>query len=142
MAAFWGVIVGGLLTICGQFVAETLKARVASSERQERRDATAREYRRQAASRLSDAAVAYQHALVENERSASSSPAIEDRLRATRTAYEAALYRVDSADCRHRFIAWEAAALAWSQGVGPFVDETTAWRRAVEAAGAAERAAL
>jgi hypothetical protein len=140
--AFWGVIVGGLLTIGGQVAAELLKSRVASKERQDRRDAIAREYRRQAAARLAEAAVAYQHALVENERSPASSPAIEDQLRATRTAFQSALYRVDSQDCRGRFIAWEKAAVSWSNDEGPHINETSTWQKAVEAAGAAERDTL
>jgi hypothetical protein len=142
VAAFWGVVVGGLLTICGQLAAEAWKAHVAKTERTERREITKREYQRQAAARLSDAALAYQHALADYERASVPTTALEEQLRATRAAHVAALYRVDSSDCRNKFTVWETAALAWAQGDGPAIDEITAWRTAVEAAGAAERDAL
>lgn len=142
MSALWGVIIGGLLTIGGQLAAEAWKAHVAKSERAERRAAVKREHQRQAATQVTYDALAYRRALVENERSATSTPAIEDQLTSTRAAYEAALYRVESNDCRARFLAWENAAIAWSQGEGLAVAETTAWRTAMEAAGGAVRSAL
>jgi hypothetical protein len=139
MGTLWGVIIGGLLTVGGQFTAEMLKSRVASSERQDRRSATAREYQRQALTQLEQDALAYRRALVENERQEEPTVGSEDQLRLTRAAYEAALYRVEEADCRSRFLAWEKAAVAWSQEEGPAINEATTWRTAMEAGGAAIR---
>jgi hypothetical protein len=142
VTALWGVIIGGLLTICGQLAAEAWKGRVAGTERAERRAAISRDYQRQAATQLEYDALAYRRALVDNERQEVPTAEAEDGLRLSRASYEAALYRVESADCRGRFIAWEKAAVAWAQEDGPAKDEVERWRAAMEAGGAAIRSNL
>lgn len=140
---FVGVVVGGLLTVTGQAVAETIKARVASRELRERRSQVAREVQRETLMRLQEAMAEYRRMLSRYDVRGTPSQEDEDRLSDARIAYQMLLHRVASSTARDAVRSWETSALLWFQGDerGRANDEAEAWATAMRLTGEAIRAA-
>lgn len=109
-AAVWGfigVVVGGLLTVTGQAVAETIKARVATHELGERRAQMARERQRETLIGLQEAMADYRRTLSRYDVSRTPSQEAEDRLSDARVAHQLLLHRVASSSARDAVRSWE-----------------------------------
>lgn len=140
---FIGVVVGGLLTVTGQAVAETIKARVASRELRERRAQVAREIQRETLTRLQEAMAEYRRVLSRYDFRGTPSHEEEDRLSDARVGYQMLLHRAASPTARDAVRSWETSALFWFQGDerGSANDEAEAWATAMRLTGEAIRAA-
>lgn len=134
---FIGVVIGGLLTVVGQATAESIKARVASRERTERREQAAREFQRATTIELQSAMAAYRRALAGFRLSGADAQIPE-----ARASFELLLHRVASAPAREAVQAWAGTALLWFQGddEGSAGDEDAAWALATRLTGEAIRA--
>ncbi|WP_324273558.1 hypothetical protein [Blastococcus brunescens] len=139
---FVGVIVGGLLTVGGQTIAELLKARAAGTERSERRAQLSREFQRSTLIELQVAMAAYRAALAEDARQSLPGRDLEELLAAARSRYQTLLHRVSSSEVRDAVQGWETQALLWFQrdDRASASDEAGAWLSAVRSAGEAIRA--
>lgn len=139
---FTGVVVGGLLTVLGQTVAELLKARVASRERRERRQQLAREHQRETIVALHAALAAYRGALTKDRSLTIPTPQSESELTSARVAYQAVVHRVADEGARNAVQAWEREALLWFQrdDQGRAERESSSWDAAMLALGEANRA--
>lgn len=140
--AFIGVVVGGLLTIAGQATAELVKARVATRERQDRRDQLSREFQRETMIRLQAAMAEYRDALSRYGSQVVPTTQVDDQLSRARVGYQMLVHRVSSSSARTAVQVWEAAALRWFQpdDSGTASQEAEAWTTAMRLTSEAIRA--
>jgi hypothetical protein len=141
-AALWGVVLGGLLTIAGQTVAELLKARAQEQEREAGRQADARSFHREALELATAAATELKAVLVEYEGVGAPTPQLELRFRQSTSEFERLVPRVTSARVRGLLNTWKEAATSWSNGDATQETEGRAWKAAVDACGEAVRSYL
>ena len=143
--AVWGVIgvvVGGVLTVVAQATAESVKAHVATRDRQERRAQVAREFQRSTLIELQAAMADYRAALSRDRSQLLPSRGTEAQLSAARSAFQMLVHRVSSAPARDAALAWVIAALPWFQGEdsATAAAEADAWETAMRVTGEAIRA--
>lgn len=139
--AFVGVVVGGVLTIVGQGVAEWVKALVATHERRDRRAQLSREFQREAMVRLQESMATYRGSLSQYQRMSAPSEEIDAALAGSRVAFQLLLHRVADADVRRAAGNWEAEALRWFQrdDAGTAQLEAGTWEAAMRISGEAIR---
>ena len=141
-AALWGVIIGGLLTIGGQTVAELLKARAQRQGREAERENFRREFHREALELATESAKELLAVLVEYEAAGVPSDPLELRFRQATSEFERLVPRISSDQVRSLLAAWQKAAVAWANSEGLQKTENDAWKAAVEACGKAVRSYL
>ena len=139
-AGFWGfigVVVGGLLTVFGQSVAELIKARVAARDLGERRAQVARELQRDTVTRLQETMASYRRELSRYDVQGDPSAQADEQLSGARVAYQMLLHRVADESARDAVRAWETAALYWFQHDerGSASSEAEAWASAMRLTG-------
>jgi len=139
---FIGVVVGGVLTIGGQTIAELVKANVAARERTARRQQLAREHQRETLVALHGALAAYRAALNRDAGLTLPTPESEFELSEARVSYQAVIHRVSDRAARVAVQAWEREALSWFQrdDSGTAERESSTWDDAMLALGEANRA--
>lgn len=141
----WSVALGGGLTLLGTSLVELLKSRSSSKQRREDRQNTAREVMRTAIHELQTAAANYQATLRRYERALQEeqpiTPQLDDELGERRAAFQLLVYRVPASP-RDAMLAWEQAAVNWSQQEASAAIETQRWEDAMRACGFAIRASL
>lgn len=141
-AALWGVIIGGLLTIGGQTVAELLKAQAQSKARNAERETARRDFHREALELATESAVGLQAVLVEYEAAGVIPDELELRLRQAISEFERLVPRVASDRVRSLLSKWEDVAVKWANSEALQTEESAAWKAAVEACGTATRSYL
>lgn len=144
-AGVWGligVVVGGVLTLAGQTIAELVKAGVAKRDRQDRRDQMSREFQRETLTHLQEAMAGYRQVLSRYDFDRQPPLEAENQVAAARAAYQMLLHRVSSSAARDAVRSWETAALYWFQrdDRGSASDEAEAWATAMRLTGEAIRA--
>lgn len=135
MTAFWGVVVGGILTILAQVVAESIKSRQQSRARESERETSARQFHRQAADQAGAATAELQLVYVDYEAASVPDAALERALRVRFAAFERAVAQVASPSLRARLREWQGVCEQWVNGNATQAAETAAFHTAMSACG-------